>query len=137
MKVNYVMFGVLGFFFLIVGIIYGWLSYSFEPGIEWVGFPALLMVALMCWMIAAIIWMNERRHGRGAQDVDDAPVESEAGLQGIYAPYSWAPLWTAIGCSMAFAGVPIGWWLVVLGVIVAMYGVITWVMEFSRGTHAH
>lgn len=137
MKANYVMFTVLGVFLLIVGLVYGWLGYAFDSGIEWAGFPALLALAAMSFMIAVFLFMNARRHGRGAADRDDAEVHEEAGVQGTFAPYSWAPLWTALGCSMAFAGIPIGWWLTGLGVAVAMVGVIMWVMEFSWGPHSH
>ncbi len=137
MKANYVMFAVLGVFLLIVGLAYGWLGYTYDAGIEWAGFPALLALAAMSFMIAFYLRMNARRHGRGASDTEDSPVSAEAGVQGTFAPYSWAPLWTALGASMAFGGIPIGWWLVALGVCVAMVGVITWVMEFSWGYHSH
>lgn len=137
MKTNAVMFAVLGVFLFIVALAYGWLTYTFEPGIEWVGFPAMLALAGLSFMISVFLWMNAKRHGRGAMDVDSAPVSSEAGIQGTFAPYSWSPLWCAIGSSMAFVGVPVGFWLTGLGVCVAMVGVISWVMEYSIGTHAH
>lgn len=138
MKANYVIFGVIGCFLAIVGVVYTWMSYSFDPsGIEWVGAPALFALAAMCWMIAVYVWMNERRHGRGAMDNDDAEVHDEAGIQGTYAPYSWSPIWVAIGASIAFGGFPVAWPWVAIGIAIAMAGVIQWVFEFSRGTHSH
>ena len=131
------MFGVVGFFLLIVGVVYGWLTATFEPGIEWVGFPAFLALGAMSLMVSVILWMNDRRFGTGASDRDDAEVHEEAGIQGTFAPHSWAPLWTSLGCSFAFAGIPISWWMVAGGVALAMYGAISWAFEFSRGHHAH
>jgi hypothetical protein len=38
---------------------------------------------------------------------------------------------------MAFVGVAAGWWILALGVPFVLIGVVGWVMEFSRGQHAH
>lgn len=138
MKANYIIFGVVGLFLLIVGVVYTWITYSFEPsGIEWVGVPALFALAGMCLMVSVYLWMVNRRYGDTANDRDDAEVHEEAGIQGTFSPFSWAPLWTAIGCSIVFGGYPIGLWLSFLGFVVAMYGVVMWIYEFSRGHHAH
>lgn len=60
-------------------------------------------------------------------------VEADAGVQGSFSPYSWAPLWAAVGAGLCFLGVAAGWWIFAFGVIFAIYGILLWVLEFSRG----
>ena len=42
-----------------------------------------------------------------------------------------------IGAAMCFLGVAAGWWIMGIGLIPTIIGVVGWVMEFSRGEHAH
>lgn len=131
-------FGILFLFFIIVGTVYGVMSAMTDPyGLEPMGFAAILMLGGMSAMIAAVTGMNAKRHHDRPEDDDDAPVSADAGIQGSFAPYSWWPLWTAIACALAFLGVAAGWWITCLGVVVAIYGITGWVMEFSKGQHAH
>lgn len=131
-------FYILGTFFLVVGIVYGVLSHGGEPmGIEPVGAIALPGAFAMSFMIAAYTGFKAKSFPGRPDDDHDAEVEAEAGVQGSFAPYSWWPLWAALGAAMVFLGVAVGWWLSTFGIILAMYGVIGWVLEFSRGQHAH
>jgi hypothetical protein len=131
-------FWILGIFFLVVTIAYGLLTGYFEPlGVETVGFPAMLALAGLAFMIAMAISLAIRKHDLGASDEEDGEVSSSAGVQGSFSPYSWAPLWAAIGAGLCFLGVAAGWWIFSFGVIFAIYGVLLWVLEFSQGQHAH
>lgn len=131
-------FEILMLFFIIVGVAYGLITSIWQPmGLEPIGFAAILMLAGMCLMISAVLEINARRHKDRPEDDLRAPVSADAGIQGSFAPYSWWPLYAAIGAGLSFLGVAAGWWLTALGFLVAMYGVIGWVMEFSRGQHAH
>lgn len=131
-------FLILTLFFLLVGTIYGLMSGLWDhAGLEPIGFAAILMLGGMSAMIAAVMGMNARRHKDRPEDDEHAPVSADAGIQGSFAPYSWWPLWTSIAAALIFLGVAAGWWITGLGAVVAIYGVTGWVMEFSRGTHAH
>lgn len=131
-------FTILFFFFLVIAAVYGFVTHVWAPlGIEPVGFPAFLMVAGMCGMIAAVMRMNSRRFANRPEDDEHARVSDDAGIQGSFAPYSWWPLWTALAAAMCFLGVAAGWWITGLGAVVAIYGITGWVMEFSTGQHAH
>lgn len=131
-------FTILGAFFLVVGIVYGVLSGRNEPmGIEPVGFAALLGATGLAFMIAIYATMNAKAHPDRPEDDLHAEVSAEAGVQGSFAPYSWWPLWSAAGAALCFLGVAAGWWLFAFGFILAMYGVIGWVLEFSSGQHQH
>lgn len=131
-------FLILMLFFIVDGIVYGILSrYVYSSAIEPVGFAALLMLAGMSAMIAVVMGMNAKRHHDRPEDDESAPVSADAGIQGSFAPFSWWPLWTAIAAAMAFSGLAVGFWLTALGMVVAIYGLTGWVMEFSKGQHAH
>lgn len=138
MRASARIFWILAIFFLIVAIAYGLLTGFFEPlGIETVGFPAILALSGLGAMIALYLTLTNRRHPQSASDRLDAEVEDEAGVQGSFAPYSWWPLWASMGAALVFLGVAAGWWILALGSIVAIYGVIGWVMEFSTGQYEH
>lgn len=131
-------FTILFVFFLIVGAVYGFVTAQWMPmGLEPVGFAAILMLAGMAAMIAAVLAMNAKRFSDRPEDIEDAPVSADAGIQGSFAPYSWWPLWCSLAAAMVFLGVAAGFWVAWLGAVVAIYGVTGWVMEFSRGQHAH
>lgn len=131
-------FTILFLFFVIVGVVYGFMSYTTDPyGLEPMGFAAILMLGGMSAMIAAVMRMNTRRFPDRPEDEENAPVSAEAGLQGSFAPYSWWPLWTAVAAALCFLGVAAGWWITALGGVVAVYGITGWVMEFSKGQYAH
>ena len=121
-------FWIVGVFFLVVTVAYGLLTGYFEPlGVETVGFPAMI----------ALTGLAFRKNDLGASDEEDGDLESSAGVQGSFSPYSWAPLWAAIGGALCFLGVAAGWWIFAFGILFAGYGVLLWVLEFSRGQHAH
>ncbi|MGP9539697.1 cytochrome c oxidase subunit 4 [Brachybacterium sp. AOP43-C2-M15] len=138
MRASAKIFWILGAFFLIVAIAYGFLTARYEPlGLEPVGFPAILAVAGLAFMIAMTLSLTSRKHQLSASDDLDAEVSDDAGVQGSFSPYSWAPLWAAVGAGLCFLGVAAGWWIFAFGVIFAIYGVLSWVLEFSVGQHAH
>lgn len=131
-------FWILALFFLAAAVVYGLMTGYMAPlGVETVGFPALLMATGLAVLIALTAEITARKHPHQPEDTEVGEVSDQAGVQGSFAPYSWWPLWTAIGCAMAFLGVAIGWWLLFLGLIPTIVGVSGWVMEFSRGEHAH
>lgn len=138
MKPTVRIFTILTLFFIIVSIIYGFMSYTQAPlGLELVGFPAILMLALMAGMIAVGLHLFAKAHPERPEEDENAEVYQDAGVQGSYAPYSWHPLWLSIGGALVFLGVAAGWWIAALGAIPLLIGLFGWVMEFSVGKHAH
>ncbi|ATG55041.1 hypothetical protein CFK41_09870 [Brachybacterium ginsengisoli] len=138
MRATAKIFWILGVFFLIVAIAYGFITGRYEPlGVETVGFPAMLALAALGLMIAMVLSLTARKHEIEAMDDLDGEVAAEAGVQGSFSPYSWAPLWAAVGAALCFLGVAAGWWIFAFGVIFAIYGVLSWVLEYSTGQHAH
>jgi hypothetical protein len=100
MRATAIIFWVLTAFFLVVGIAYAFLTGTYQPlGIEPMGFPALLMAGALSLLVALTLTIFSRTYPDRAEEEPDAAVESETGVQGSFAPYSWYPLWTAIGAA--------------------------------------
>jgi len=138
MRATAKIFWILGIFFAVVTVAYGLLTGYFEPlGVELVGFPAMIAMTGLAFMIAMAVSLAVRKNDLGASDEEDGEVESSAGVQGSFSPYSWAPLWVAVGCGLCFLGVAAGWWIFAFGVLFSIYGILQWTLEFSQGQHAH
>src|SRR5699024_3612290 len=85
-------FWILGVFFLIVAIAYGFVTHRYEPhGIETVGFPAVLALSGLGFMIAMALTINARRHELDASDDLDGEVSESAGVQGSSRPTAGRP----------------------------------------------
>ena len=138
MRATAKIFWILAVFFAIVAFAYAFVTGRYDPmGIELVGFPAIIALTGLALMIAITASLAVRRNELGASDDLDAEVSDDAGVQGSFSPYSWAPLWASLGAALCFLGVAAGWWIFAFGIMFAAYGVLLWVLEFSRGQHAH
>ena len=138
MRATAKIFWILTVFFAIVAAAYAFVTSRYEPmGMEMVGVPAIIGLTGLALMIALTASIAVKKNDLGASDELDGEVSADAGVQGSFSPYSWAPLWASLGASLCFLGVAAGWWIFAFGVMFAIYGVILWVMEFSTGQHAH
>ncbi|MFP5346015.1 MAG: cytochrome c oxidase subunit 4 [Actinomycetes bacterium] len=133
MKTETSIFAGLVFFFVPVGLIYGWLT----DWQEHVGYLALILTAGLCGLIAAYLWMTSRRIDERPEDDPQGEVEENAGELGFFSPYSWWPLPLAIGGALIFLAVAVGWWILVLGIPLSAVSLVGWVYEYYRGAHAH
>ena len=133
MKVESWLFTAGVFFFAPTAIIYGIVTQWKEP----LGPAALLMTAGLSLLIALYFWVTSRRIDPRPEDDPNAEIHEGAGAQGVFAPYSWWPLWTASAAAITFAGLAVGWWLFLIGVGAAALAIVGWVFEFYRGSHAH
>lgn len=133
MKVETRLFVLLAPFFALCGIVYGLLTDWAEP----VGSAGLLLVAGLVAMIGAYFSLLTRRIDSRPEDDPLAEIEQGAGDQGVYSPWSWWPLVIASAAAIGFLGLAVGWWLLYIGAVVAVIGLVGWVFEFSRGQHAH
>ena len=132
MKIESRLFLYLVPFFLLVGIVYAVWS-----GGEAVGTGALLLTAGLVGMIGFYLNMVARRIDARPEDDQYGEIEHGAGEQGVYSPWSWWPLILAAGAAISFASLAIGWWLLAIGAVVGVIGLVGWAFEFSRGQHAH
>jgi hypothetical protein len=63
----------------------------------------------------------------GTEMTDEAWGEGNQAL-GVY---------IAGAAAVAFLGLAVGWWVLYIGFILGVIGLVGWVFEFSRGQHAH
>ena len=134
MKLSITLFIVLGVFCLLTGAVYGFLT-DFN---ELVGFPGLIGVGLMSFMLAGYLWLADRNTGGVLpEDKLDGEIVESAGEYGHFSPWSWWPLAIGVGCAIAVLALAVDWWLLMLALPVVIFALIGLVFEHSRGEHAH
>ena len=133
MKIEANVFLLPGVFFVLVGVVYGFLT-DFE---ELVGFPAILLSAGLAFMVGIYFQMLAKRHGVRPEDREDGEIAELSGDQGFYSPWSWWPLVLAAGSALSFVALAVGWWIMVPAGIIAVVGLVGWVFEFSTGRFSH
>ncbi|WP_166848463.1 cytochrome c oxidase subunit 4 [Isoptericola sp. BMS4] len=133
MKIEIKLFLLLAPFFVVVGVLYG-LFTDFQEPVGYLGIP--LVGALMA-MVGAYLALTARRIDPRPEDDEQGEIEQGAGDQGVYAPWSWWPLLIGSAAAVAFLGLAVGWWVLYIGFVLGVIGLVGWVFEFSRGQHAH
>ncbi|MCC3271433.1 cytochrome c oxidase subunit 4 [Arthrobacter zhangbolii] len=133
MKVETKLFAYMTPFFLVVGVVYGYLVEWMEP----VGYLALFLTAGMSGMIAFYIGFTGKRVGPRPEDRLDAEIHEGSGEQGFFSPWSWWPLLLGAAAATGFLGMAVGWWILYIGMGMAIIALVGWVFEYSRGNHAH
>lgn len=133
MRIEAKLFYYLLPFYLLVGLVYGFLT----GWSEWVGVLALPLTGGLAGMIGFYLAFTAKRVGVRPEDRNDGEIHEGAGEQGHFSPWSWWPMVVAGGAAVAFLGVAVGWWIFFIAVGIAVVGVIGWTYEYSRGDHAH
>lgn len=119
--------------FLAFAIAYGLVTDWHEP----VGTSALFLTTGLAAMVGAYLAYTARHIDPRPEDNPYGEIAEGAGELGEFAPHSWWPLVAAGAAAVLFAGMAIGWWLVMIGAGLAAIGIVGWVFEFYRGEHAH
>jgi len=132
-KIEIKLFLFLAPFFVLVGVIYGLVTHFQEP----VGYLGIPLVGALVAMVGAYLALTARRIDPRPEDDEEGEIEQGAGDQGVYSPWSWWPLVIAAAAAVAFLGLAVGWWVLYIGFILGVIGLVGWVFEFSRGQHAH
>lgn len=133
MKLQGAMFLGVAVFFAVVDVIYWY--FSRDP----TGTTALALSIGMALLVGYYLVYTHRRVPAQElyEDDRDAEVEDGAGEIGFYSPHSWWPLALAASAAIAFLGIPIGWWLFLIGMLFGILSVIGWVFEYYRGEFRH
>ena len=131
MKTEAKIFGALGIYFLVVGIIYYFMSH------ELVGTVALLLSFVMAAIITSYLAIAGRQTGKRLEDDVDGEIYQGAGDLGFFPPKSIWPMWVGLTITVIAAGPALGWWLVFVGVGMGIWALSGWVFEFYRGDYAH
>ncbi|MCQ1947069.1 MULTISPECIES: cytochrome c oxidase subunit 4 [unclassified Arthrobacter] len=133
MKVETKLFAYMTPFFIVVGVVYGYMVDWMEP----VGYLALFLTGGMSGMIAYYIGFTGKRVGPRPEDRLDAEIHEGSGEQGFFSPWSWWPLLLGASAAIGFLGMAVGWWILYIGAGLAVVALVGWVFEYSRGNHAH
>jgi hypothetical protein len=133
-KVETWIFTGFAIFFAPVGVVYGILTDWKEP----LGVPGLFLTSGMCALIAAYLFITSRRIDPRPEDNPEAQVADGAGDLGQhFPPYSWAPLWGGAAAAFTFMGMAVGWWMLLIGLVLSLLAAFLWVFEYYRGENAH
>jgi hypothetical protein len=132
-KVESWLFSAGAFFFFPLAVVYTIITDWKEP----VGSVALLLTGGLAIMIGWYLWFTARHIDDRPEDDPAALVEDAAGEYGFFSPHSWWPLPLAFSGALAFLGLAIGWWLVLVGGLLGALALVGWVFEYWRGAHAH
>ena len=104
---------------------------------ELAGPIALLLTAFMMALAGWYLGVTEKKFTNAPEDDPVGEITDNAGEYGFFTPYSWWPLWLGLSCAILFAGLAVGWWLFMIGVVIAGWALIGWVFEHYRGEHAN
>ena len=113
------------------------LMYGLWSGWEPVGTMCLMLLAGLTGMIGAYLGMTARAIDARPEDDPHGEIDQGAGDQGVFAPWSWWPLLLGAAAAISFLGLAVGWWVFYIGAAFGVIALVGWVLEFSRGQHAH
>lgn len=131
MKSETWLFVTCSVFFVLVAPAY-WLITS-DP----TGTSALVMTALLTTLVSFYLGFHASRMEPRPEDRKDGEIADGAGELGFFPPYSWWPFWCALTLATIVLGVVIGWWLMIIGVVLGAVALCGLVFEYYRGEHAH
>ncbi|MBK8461382.1 MAG: cytochrome c oxidase subunit 4 [Micropruina sp.] len=131
MKVEGLLFGAIGAFFLIVTPIY-WLMSG-----EIIGTVALILSLLLAFMVAGYLLVVGSKMDARYEDRKDAEIVEGTGALGFFPPKSLWPFWLALTITMFALGPIFGWWISLLAAGAGIWALSGWVYEFYRGDYQH
>jgi hypothetical protein len=148
-RVNANLFWLLtGFFGLsaVVYILWSLIDHANTPqqvepitamGVEWVGAVGISLGAVMSGFIAFYITITKRaQRGDVPEDIPTAEIDDGDPEVGHFSPWSWWPMFLALGLALMFLGLAVGVWIAFLGGPIVLVGIIGWQYEYYRGNFA-
>ena len=131
MRIETKLFLYLFAFFVPVTLIYGLWS-TWEP----VGTTALVLTALLFALTGFYLLMTGKKLPLRPEDNAGGEIEDAEGNYGYFVASSWTPLWLGGSAAIIFAGLAVGWWLVIIGVVFGVVAVCLWVFESFSGEYS-
>ena len=131
MKVEGWLFLGCGVFFTGADIVYWYTSY--DP----TGTTALALAVGLAMLAGFYVLFTGRRLPRRPEDNPEGEIAEGTGEVGFFSPHSWWPLALGLAGAIAAFGVAIGWWLFLIGLLLAVFTSIGFVFEYYRGHFKH
>jgi hypothetical protein len=148
-RVNANLFWILAGFFGLSAIVYTvWSLLNFastpeqvEPithmGVEWVGTVAIGLGAIMSVFLAFYITITKKAQGGDIpEDILTAEIDDGDPEIGHFSPWSWWPMFLALGLALMFLGLAVGVWIAFIGGPIVLIGVVGWQYEYYRNFFA-
>lgn len=107
MKIEANLFTYLTPFFVVVTLVYGFMTEWQEP----VGVTALALTGGLVLMVGWYLSRTAKHIDPRPEDDPEGDISQGAGPQGFYSPWSWWPIGLAGTASICFLGLAAGWWI--------------------------
>jgi cytochrome c oxidase subunit IV len=101
------------------------------------GTTALALSVGLALLIGFYVLFTGRRLPRRPEDDNEGEIAEGTGEIGFFSPHSWWPFWLGLSAAVAFLGIAIGWWLVLIGFAAVLFASIGFVFEYYRGHFSH
>ena len=101
------------------------------------GTTALALSVGLALLIGFYVLFTGRRLPRRPEDDNEGEIAEGTGEIGFFSPHSWWPFWLGLSGAVAFLGIAIGWWLVLIGMAAVLFSSIGFVFEYYRGHFSH
>lgn len=132
MKVEALIFNIIGVFCFAMAAVYGW--FSREP----IGTTALVLSGGLTFLIGGFFWFVSRRIDARPEDRKDADMADGAGELGFFSPSSYWPF--AVAFSAALMGLALAFfytWLILIALAALLITVGGLLFEYYVGQNAH
>jgi hypothetical protein len=131
MRVEGWLFLGCGVFFTGADIVYWYTSQ--DP----TGTAALALAVGLAILAGFYILFTGRRLPPRPEDNPEGEIVEGTGEIGFFSPHSWWPLFLGLSAAVLALGFAIGWWLVLIGLLLVVFCSIGFVFEYYRGLFSH
>lgn len=128
---------LMGTSFLTVDVAY--LVWSLLAGnFELIGLMTIGCSGLLCLLLAFYFGRVLSAGGAlpWAEDDPEANIDDGDSEIGFYSPWSWWPVMLAGTLAIAFLGLAISAWILILALPLLLITIVGWTFEYYRGYHA-
>ena len=131
MKVEALIFNIIGGFCVIAAVVYG--VWSHEP----IGTTALVLSAALTLLIGGFFWFVSRRIDARPEDRKDADIADGAGELGFFSPGSYWPLGIAASAGLMGLGLAFWFsWLIIMAGVALLITIGGLLFEYYVGQNA-
>ena len=131
MKVEALIFNIIGVFCVIAAVVYG--LWAQEP----IGTTALVLSAGLTFLIGGFFWFVSRRIDARPEDRKDADIADGAGELGFFPPASYWPFGLALAAGLM--GIALAFfysWLIIIAAAALLITIGGLLFEFYTGQNA-
>jgi Cytochrome c oxidase subunit IV len=139
MRVNTRLFLILAAFFWAADALYILWNLIDSKGthLDWVGTIGIGLSGILAAFLSFFLGATQRGLGGTLpEDRQDAEIDDGDPEIGYFSPWSWWPMFLALGLALMFLGLAVGIWLMFLGAPIVILAVVGWYYEYYRGNFA-